>query len=158
MAKSSKPLVVLGAGIRISRCDKTIKKFIEELNIPFVTTWGAKDLFPEQHYLNIGTFGVCGSRHGNWAISESDLIIVLGARLNQMQVGSKIKEFASNAHKVLVDIDCFELKKFKKLGLEIDYSLNLDLNDFIDKSKLNKFGDSKWHSWLLKIKSELQIF
>ena len=32
MAKSSKPLVVLGAGIRISRCDKTIKKFIDNID------------------------------------------------------------------------------------------------------------------------------
>jgi len=157
IAKSSKPLIVLGAGVRISGCNKKIKEFIEDLNVPFITTWGAKDLFTEQHHLNIGTFGVCGSRHGNWAISESDLIIVLGARLNQMQVGSKIEEFASNAYKILVDIDCFELKKFKKLGLEIDYLLNLDLNDFIDKSKLNKFADSKWHSWLLNIKSDYPI-
>ena len=157
VAKSKTPLIILGAGVRIAGCENSIKDFIEDLNVPFITTWGAKDLFPEEHHLNIGTFGICGSRHGNWAISESDLIIVLGARLNQMQVGSKIQEFASKSYKVLVDIDRFELEKFKKLGLKIDLALNLNLKEFIDETKLNKFTDSNWHDWLLKIKSEFPI-
>jgi acetolactate synthase-1/2/3 large subunit len=157
LVESSKPLVVLGSGIRISKSEDLIRRFIEDLNVPFITTWGAKDLFPEQHYLNMGTFGVCGPRYGNWAISECDLLIVLGARLNQMQVGGRIQDFAPNALKIIVDIDKYELNKFKKLGLKIDYTLIFDLNNFLRRIKLKKFNNSKWHSWLLKIKSEYTI-
>ena len=155
--KSEKPLIVLGAGVRISNSAHLIQNFISKLNVPFVTTWGAKDLISDDNLLNIGTFGVCGPRYGNWAISESDLIIVLGARLNQMQVGGKISDFAANAFKVLVDIDQLEINKFQSTGFKLDLSINLDINNFIGNVKLKKFDTSKWHNWLTKIKSEFSI-
>lgn len=156
-ANSKKPLVILGSGIRISGSANLIQPFIEELNVPFVTTWGAKDLFDDGHRLNIGSFGVCGPRPGNWAISESDLILVLGARLNQMQVGGKISEFAPNAFKVIVDIEKLELDKFEDLGLIVDYGLNLDLNFFIDSCKINKVNNDNWNNWVKELKTEYTI-
>jgi len=155
--KSEKPLIILGAGVRISNSAHLIQNFISELNVPFVTTWGAKDLISDDNPLNIGTFGVCGPRYGNWAISESDLVIVLGARLNQMQVGGKLSDFAANSFKVLVDIDQLEINKFQSTGFKLDLPINLDLNDFIGNVKLKRFKTSKWHNWLTKIKSDFSI-
>lgn len=156
-SKSKKPLIILGAGVRISGSAPLIRSFIEELNVPFVTTWGAKDLFNEDHHLNVGTFGVCGPRPGNWAISECDLLLVLGARLNQMQIGGKVQEFAPNACKVIVDIDNLELEKFNKLGLEVDLSINIDLKSLIKSGYLNKVNTEVWNSWLRSLKSRFSI-
>jgi acetolactate synthase-1/2/3 large subunit len=155
--KSEKPLMILGAGIRIGNSAHLIENFINELNVPFVTTWGAKDLISEDNFLNIGTFGVCGPRYGNWAISECDLVIVLGSRLNQMQVGGKLGDFAANAFKVLVDIDQLEIDKFKSTDFKLDWPINLDVNDFLHNVKLKKYKISNWHGWLAKIKSEFSI-
>jgi acetolactate synthase-1/2/3 large subunit len=155
--KSEKPLLILGAGIRIGNSAHLIENFINELNVPFVATWGAKDLIPENNFLNIGTFGVCGPRYGNWPIAESVLVIVLGSRLNQMQVGGNIGDFAANAYKVLVDIDELEINKFKSTNFELDWSINLDLNDFLRNVKLKNYKLSSWHDWLAKIKSDFSI-
>lgn len=153
LSKSRKPLLVLGAGVRLSGSASLIKSFIERVNIPFVTTWGAKDLISEDFDLNIGTFGICGPRYGNWAISECDLVIVLGSRLNQMQVGGKIEDFASNAFKVLVDIDLLEIDKFENIGFKLDLAINLDVKVVIENLKLERFENPEWSNWLSKIKS-----
>lgn len=157
LKKSEKPLLILGAGIRIGNSANLIQNFVEELNVPFVATWGAKDLISDDSTLNIGTFGVCGPRYGNWAISESDLLIVLGARLNQMQVGSKIDNFATNAYKVLVDIDNLEINKFKDTEFSLDWGINLDVKDFLKNIKIDGFRHSKWHDWLIQIKSNYSM-
>jgi acetolactate synthase-1/2/3 large subunit len=157
LGKSEKPLLILGAGIRIGNSANLIEDFVKELNIPFVATWGAKDLISDNSTLNIGTFGVCGPRYGNWAISESDLIIVLGSRLNQMQVGSKIENFATNAYKVLVDIDELEINKFDNTEFTVDWGINLDVKDFLKNIKINRFRHSKWHDWLIQIKSNYSV-
>lgn len=154
---AKKPLLILGGGIRISQSESEVIDFIEELNIPFVTTWAAKDILPSDHELNVGTFGVCGPRAGNWAISESDLVVVLGARLNQMQVGGKLEEFAPFAKKIMIDLDKAEINKFKNSGLKIDYSICLDLEVFFANIKIHKRKSDSWNKWLTMIKSNFEL-
>jgi len=157
MKNAKRPLLVLGNGIRISKSESQIQDFIEKLNIPFVTSWGAKDIFPHEHKLNIGTFGVCGPRPGNWAISESDLLIIMGCRLNQMQVGGQLKDFAPKAKKIMIDIDKWEIKKFDKSDLKIDVGIVFDINKFIMLTNLECFKTSTWHSWLFDINKKYTI-
>jgi acetolactate synthase-1/2/3 large subunit len=157
ISKSQKPLLVLGSGIRLSSSESIVQAFVEKLNIPFVTTWGGKDLIPSNHPLNLGTFGVCGPRPGNWAISECDLVIVLGARLNQMQAGGNLSEFAPHAKKIMIDIEISEIKKFEKSSLKIDYGIEMNLSHFIREIVLAGIGTNKWHSWTSEIVKEYSI-
>jgi acetolactate synthase-1/2/3 large subunit len=157
LAKSSKPIVILGGGIRISKSEDQIINFLEKLNIPFITTWAAKDLLPASHYLNIGTFGVCGPRAGNWAVSESDLVIILGARLNQMQVGGKLSEFAPSAKKIMVDIEKSEIRKFRKTDLKIDFEIVFDLKEFTNKCHLESHRNSHWKNWLISLRDQFSV-
>jgi len=157
LTESSKPIVILGGGLRISKSGDQIISFLEKLNVPFVSTWAAKDLLPDNHYLNIGTFGVCGPRVGNWALSESDLVIILGARLNQMQVGGKLSEFAPSAKKIMVDIEKSEIRKFKKTDLKIDLEIVLDLKEFTNKCHLESHINRPWENWLSSLRDKFSI-
>lgn len=157
LAESSKPIVILGGGVRISKSENQITHFLEKLNVPFVTTWAAKDLLPTNHYLNIGTFGVCGPRAGNWAVSESDLIIILGARLNQMQVGGKLSEFAPSAKKIMVDIEKSEIRKFKKTDLKIDLEIVSDLKEFTNKFYIETSNNNHWNKWVVWLRDEFSV-
>ena len=130
--KSERPTLVFGGGVNQYFDNQNIKKLVNFLNIPFLTTWGAKSLLND-HKLNYGTFGTHGSRNGNFCIQNSDLLIVIGSRLSTRETGSPIRYFARSAKIVLVDIDINEILKFKKLKKKIHFYYNCDSLDFIKK-------------------------
>ncbi len=123
MSAYKKPLIILGAGSR--KNFPSLLQKIEAYGIPFVCSWAALDLVPSDHPLNIGTFGITGSRAGNAAIQESDLLMVVGASLNQMQTGL-IEHFAPNATRV-----------------DISYLEMLEPNAYGEWVKLNKMHSLK---------------
>lgn len=123
----TRPLVLAGYGIRQSKQIDQFVKFIKEFRIPYVSTYGARDYLPFDHELNIGTVGIKGTRAGNFALQNANLILVLGSSLNSSVVGYDVKQFNPHATKIVVDIDSNELNKDLFV---IDYKLNIDLETF----------------------------
>lgn len=135
---SERPILVGGWGLHLSGTEKQFVSLAESLNIPVVLTWGAADVLSNKHPLYIGTFGTHGTRHANFAIQNSDLVISLGSRLDSKATGTPVNSFARSAKKVIVDIDINELNKFKDSGLTIDIQIHALLQDFfIEISKKN---------------------
>ena len=156
---SKKPVLVIGAGVRISNeIDRTIK-FAENLGIPFLLTWGAKDIIEYSHPLNMGGLGVCGPRGGNFAVQKSDLVIALGTRLSQMITGGKQDLFAPKAKKIMIDVDSEEINKFDKSTFELDLSINSSLTEFFDEVEGAHIKDlSNFDIWRGKIKEWIDAY
>ena len=108
---SKKPIFIIGHGIKISDAKKEIDELLKMTNIPYTPTWATFDMFNTDDPKNIGSFGVYATRHGNFAIQNSDLLVIFGSRLNTSLIGSNGKLFAPNAKKILVDIDPAELNE-----------------------------------------------
>ncbi len=135
---SKRPIIIVGGGVKISNTENKLFKLINKFKIPYALTWATADIFNNSSDLDIGTFGNYATRHGNFAIQNSDLLIILGSRLNGTQIGSNPKIFAPKAKKILVDIDSAELKE--ENGLKIDLKINCDLKQFVDSfSKYVKY-------------------
>ena len=128
--EAKRPVLILGAGIRQAGVEAEAVKFSEMLHLPVLLTWGAKDILPDEHVLNMGGLGVVGPRAGNFAAQNSDLVMAMGTRLSQMITGGVQNLFAPKAKKIMIDIDSEELDKFDKDSFEIDLSLNYDLKKF----------------------------
>jgi acetolactate synthase-1/2/3 large subunit len=111
LIKSSRPLVIAGNGIRLSGAQTEFKKFIEEYNLPVVTTFNGFDLLSNEHPNFIGRIGTLGSRAGNFALQNADVVLCLGTRNNIRQVSYAWQNFAKNAKIIIVDIDFWELHK-----------------------------------------------
>lgn len=148
--KSKRPVMVFGSGISKYINDQKLLNFINKTKIPFLTTWGAKSML-NNHKLNFGTFGTHGTRHGNFCIQNSDLLIVIGSRLSTRETGSPIKFFARKAKIIIIDIDINEIKKFERLKKKILLYYNNDSMDFINQflKDSNKSIFSKKKNWLL---------
>ena len=143
--KSNRPLVLAGYGIRQSNTVNKFKQFIEQRNIPFVSTYGGRDYFPNDSKYSIGAIGQRGSRAGNFALQNADLLIILGSSLNASAIGYDPKQFSPNSKKIYIDIDKNELNKNI---VNIDYKVEIDLNDFFDNVKYN-FNDNN-ELWISK--------
>ena len=124
---SVRPLVLAGYGIRQSGTVDSFVEFVEKYQIPYVSTYGARDYTADSHPLSIGAVGIKGSRAGNFALQNADLLLILGSSLNASVVGYDPDQFSPKSYKILIDIDQNELRK---RIVNIDYEYNISLDEF----------------------------
>lgn len=142
-----RPVVLAGEGVRFSGAYEKFLELVEKLGVPVVTAWNAHDLLWDEHPLYCGRPGTVGTRGGNFAVQYSDLLLVLGCRLNIRQISYNWENFASAAYKIMVDIDPAELQK---PTLKIDMPVHADAKDAIEllaKLASNDGRHKKWLDW-----------
>lgn len=148
--KSSRPVVLVGGGIRLSKAQDELLKFIDKTGIPVVTSLMGIDAFPHNDKSFIGMIGSYGNRYANLTIANSDLVLALGTRLDTRQTGTRPDTFARGAKIIHVDIDPNELNS----KVKADFPINSDLKLFL--SLLNNyivdFDNNKIQSWKQQIK------
>lgn len=108
--ESKKPLLYIGGGCVASKSSNLIREFCEITHIPVVETLMARGIMPYNHPDLLGMVGMHGSYVANMAMSETDLIITLGARFDDRVTG-KLSEFAKYAQIVHIDIDPSSISK-----------------------------------------------
>jgi acetolactate synthase-1/2/3 large subunit len=148
---ATRPVLILGAGVRLSKTSDILLRFIEALGFPVVPTWGAADMISSSHPLCVGTFGTHGTRYANFAVQNADLVLSVGARLDTKATGSPPSTFARDARKIVVDIDKAELGKFSTYGLTMDLLIEADAGDFmrhiLPRLSAERMADfSQWRS------------
>ena len=129
---AERPVVLVGAGIRISGEHERFLRFVEKLGAPVVTGWNAHDAMPNAHPLYVGRPGTVGDRGGNFAVQTADYVLVLGSRLNIRQVSYNYQSFARNGKVAMVDVDSAELKK---PTLSLHRPIHADLRDFFSAAE-----------------------
>ena len=126
---AQRPVIMVGAGIRISGARDRLLALLDHWHVPVVTAWNAQDAIWNGHPRFAGRPGSIGDRAGNFAVQNSDFLLVLGSRLNVRQVSYNWKSFARAAFKVWVDIDAAELNK---PTVHADMPVHADLRDVLD--------------------------
>ncbi len=128
LKEAKRPVLLPGTGVRISGAYDEFLQLADELGIPVAPAWNAQDVVAEDHPLYVGRPGTVGDRSGNFAVQNSDLLLVLGCRLNIRQISFNFASFAREATKIMVDVDAAELGK---PTLSIDMPVHANLADFI---------------------------
>ena len=108
--EAKRPLFYLGGGIINSNASEEIRKLVKMTGIPAVETLMARGTLRHDDPLLISMLGMHGSYAANMAMSETDLVIGLGARFDDRVTG-KLSEFAKNAKVIHVDIDPASISK-----------------------------------------------
>jgi acetolactate synthase I/II/III large subunit len=110
IAKSRQPLLYVGGGAISASAHAEIKQLAELFQIPVTTTLMGKGAFNETHPLSVGMLGMHGTAYANWAVTDCDLLIAVGARFDDRVTG-KLEEFAADAKVIHLDIDPAEVGK-----------------------------------------------
>ena len=147
LKESKRPIVLIGGGVRLSNANVELLNYVEKYSIPVVYSLMGKDAISEDYKYNLGLIGSYGNRYGNLALANSDLILVLGSRLDTRQTGTSLDTFAREAKIIQVDVDKNELGS----KIKIDIEINSDVKDFI--ATLNKYEiNIDITEWLKKLK------
>lgn len=127
---SKRPVVYTGGGIIASDCSKELLEFSEKGNLPVTTTLMGLGGFPEDHHLSLGMLGMHGTAYANFAVTESDVLIAIGARFDDRITG-KIDEFAPDAKIIHIDIDPSSISK----SIEVDIPVVGDAKNILKELK-----------------------
>jgi len=146
---AKKPLILAGRGLRASSSLIDFKKLISKIEIPVCQSLLGLDCLDYQHPLRVGFFGSYGNRWANEAIAESDLLFVLGARLDIRQTGANV-DILSNKEIIHVDCETGELNNRVKTSIPIEQDLLnflTQINNYIEKNNIT----SSYKEWLTEI-------
>jgi len=131
LSESKRPVIIAGNGIYLANAKDKFKNFIEQYQIPVACTFLGIDLLEETHPLYVGRIGLKGTRAGNFAVANSDLVISIGSSLNIPTTGFQYHLFAREAKIIAIDIDADE---HSKNTIKINDVINEDINNFISSN------------------------
>lgn len=161
LTNSYQPLFYVGGGIIRANAFKALHQFAKIYQIPVTVTLMGKGAYNEKDNLALGMLGMHGSAYANFAVSECDLLIAIGARFDDRVTG-KLDEFASNAEVIHIDIDPAEVSKNRcpQLGILGDLrKFFLKILAYLRKNlEVDSFQTASWLKRISKWKEAYPIF
>jgi len=118
LLKAKRPVFYVGGGAILSNAADVITELAFRLQIPVTTTLMGLGAFPENHALSLGMLGMHGTYRANMAVTESDVLVAIGARFDDRVTGL-VDEFAPDAKIIHVDIDPTSISKNVKVHIPI---------------------------------------
>lgn len=107
---AERPLILAGQGVMIARAETELRHLAEKINTPVATSLLGIGCFPQTHPLYIGWGGMHGEAYTNFALQECDVMLVVGARLDDRLTGA-FSSFAPKAKIIHLDLDPAEVGK-----------------------------------------------
>jgi len=143
--KAKRPVFYIGGGSVLSGAYSLIREIVKTTKIPSVETLMARGVVRYDCPYLYGMVGMHGSYAANMAMNDADLIISLGARLDDRVTG-KIDEFAKNADIVHIDIDPSQIGKVVPTKYPIVGDVKMVLEDMMPLL-LEEIDPQRYEEW-----------
>jgi len=142
---AKKPLILVGGGIHAANAVHLLRQFADIVQVPVVNSLLAVDALPHTHLLHTGFLGTYGNRWVNLAIGRSDLLLVLGSRLDIRQTGADVGAFKGERVIYHVDIEEGEINNRLNGCIPVISHLKSCLTALIENaSKNNRVERTDW--------------
>jgi acetolactate synthase I/II/III large subunit len=158
--EATQPLLYVGGGAITANAQNELYELAELFQIPVTTTLMGKGCFRETHPLALGMLGMHGTAYANFAVSECDLLIAVGARFDDRVTG-KLDDFACHAQVIHIDIDPAEISKNRIPELAIIGDVKIILKEILKEQaytpKVDIEQTSTWRKRILKWKQNYPL-
>lgn len=154
LSKAKKPIICAGGGVILSNAKELLKDFSHKYKIPVVSTMMGLGVMPTNDPYYFGMVGNNGKEYANRAMNESDLLIMIGARVADRAI-SQPDLIIEN--KVLIHIDVDPCEIGKNVGPHIP--LVGDISAIFEDFKMHDFSNdfSEWNETLNNYKNEYSV-
>ncbi|MGZ4943204.1 MAG: biosynthetic-type acetolactate synthase large subunit [Halobacteriota archaeon] len=146
ISEAHRPVIYVGGGAKIGGASEEVRALAEAILAPVTMTLMGMGVLPAEHPLSLGMLGMHGTRYANYAVTESDLIIAIGARFDDRVTG-KIASFAPNAKIIHIDIDPAEIGK----NVRVDIPIVGDVKRVLQKL-MPMLKQTRTKEWMEKIR------
>lgn len=157
LERAKRPIICAGGGVHLSHAEDLVREFSHRYQIPLVTTMMGLGVMATDDPLYYGMVGNNGQKYGNRAMNNSDMILMVGARVADRSI-SQPDLITEGKVLVHIDVDPAEIGKnagptiplvgdiravfeeFLKSDIHTDYD---DWNDSLDGYKDDVINDSR---------------
>jgi acetolactate synthase-1/2/3 large subunit len=155
--QSQRPIILVGGGAIKANVGPIAVELAETLMAPIASTLMGKGAVPENHFLSVGPIGMHGTFHANKLITESDLVIGVGARFSDRST-MDVNEFEKEKMIIGLDIDPTEAKKNLKNELAVIGDVNESLRMLVEfvKSMMPYAENSPWTKRVKELKDQFE--
>lgn len=140
LVRSEKPLVIIGKGAAYGRAEKAIQNLVHLMGLPFLPTPMGKGVVPDIDPL-------CVSSARTYALQQSDVILLLGARLNWMLHFGRPPRFHNNVKIIQVDLCAEELHNSISSAVAIQADINCAVESLTKALQSRKWSINKNSHW-----------
>lgn len=148
------PVLYVGGGSVLSGSTELVRDFTKLTTIPTVETLMARGTLAHNDPALLGMVGMHGTYAANMAMSETDLMIALGARFDDRVTG-RLSEFAKQAKIIHIDIDPSSIGKIVDVDFPIVGDLKTVLTDLIEQ--LKNYDKSRIENWKKRLENYATI-
>lgn len=151
---SKRPMILVGAGCEGEGIQQLLNSYLQKTQIPVITSLMGRGMTDETYSHYIGMVGSYGNRCANMTVAKSDLLIVLGSRLDTRQTGTMYRSFLQDGTIIHVDIDENELENHR---LDNRLKVHASVYDFLNEVNNAdiRYGNYiQWNLWIDGMKAE----
>jgi oxalyl-CoA decarboxylase len=146
LKSAKRPLIILGKGAAYAQTDDAIRNFVEKSGVPFLPMSMAKGLLPDTH-------PQCAGAARSLVLKDSDVVMLIGARLNWLLSHGKGKTWGDAPRKFIqVDIDPKEMDSNVEIAAPVVGDIGSCIQAFLDAM------GSKWGAppadWVNTVKAK----
>ncbi|MBO6239368.1 MAG: biosynthetic-type acetolactate synthase large subunit [Butyrivibrio sp.] len=153
--KAKRPIICVGGGVHLSAAEDEIVRFAEINDVPVVSTMMGIGVMPTDHPLYFGMVGNNGQAYANRAMNESDLLLMVGARVADRAV-NRPDLITENKVMVHIDVDPAEIGKNVGPTIPLVGDIKHIFEDFLEQDDHNDNHDD-WVKLLKEYKKEMQV-
>lgn len=154
--QANRPLLYVGGGAISACAHDSLRVLADRFQIPVTTTLMGKGAFDENDPLSVGMLGMHGTAYANFAVTECDLLIAVGARFDDRVTG-KLDTFAPRARVIHFEIDPAEIGKNRQADVAVLGDLGLSLARMVEMS-LQRHEEPRTAAWLQRIEAWKQRY
>ncbi len=152
--KSERPMILVGGGAVISNASGELAEFVQKVDAPVADTLMGKGAYDGTKGNYTGMLGMHGTKTSNYAVTECDLLIAVGARFSDRVTGNT-KKFAKGAKILHIDVDPAEINK----NIISDASVIGDVKEVLAilNSRIEQKSNPDWMSHILEYKEKYPL-
>lgn len=154
LSKAHKPIICAGGGVILSGAKGLLKDFSHKYGIPVVSTMMGLGVMPTDDPYYFGMVGNNGKEYANRAMNESDLLIMIGARVADRAI-SQPDLIIENKVLIHIDVDPCEIGKNVGPHIPLVGDIASIFEDFKQHDFTNDF--TEWNATLTKYKEEYSV-
>ena len=154
LAHAERPVVIAGAGVVWSDTSEVLRELAEKCDLPVANSLLGLGSIPRSDPRSLGMMGMHGVAAPTMAVQRADLLLVVGARLDDRLTG-KTSGFAPFAQVVHFDVDATEFGKAVPTICTVKGDLRRSLRQFLDAAPAKEH--SEWRARIRGWQSEFPI-
>ena len=149
LASAKRPFAICGGGLSNVDVQKDAGEFLARTKIPYAVSLMGKGLIPENSDQFVGMVGCYGNRAANLALSEADVVLCIGTRLDSRQTGRRTSPLLKNILFIRIDIDAHEI-----LDNQVPNQIGIvaDVADFFHHRTVQAFRQPPPLAWMARIR------